>query len=564
MDGMKSGFFLNFYQKIRNNLKSEEIQAFTESNSNQERFNFAYRVSHVHDRLKIHRHERGSPLQPDKDEIFFYKDLKCAMEMKKVGNKFFQNQQWMEALNFYNKSYIMMPKENSTDISIIFANRSAVLYHTQQYDAALKEIERAVDENYPKDLMYKLKERKARCLLAKKNHVEALKAFQEDVKALDDSSLPHEKKMKLERDAQIMIKLMQKNLEIEAKTKKSLKTFQVKEAKKDKKEVVDRFICDAVSFEYTESEGRFAKAGKDIKLGTYLVQEKPHVACLLQIYSQTHCQTCFKRTNVPITCPNCADVIFCSEKCRDEALKTFHQFDFDFIGSLVYHNLQFTQFNAHEISELQYKGKGDVGTSTFIGGGLYPTVAFFNHSCDPGVVRYFNGNVIMVRALKHIPAGEVVAENYGPIFTQVAREERQAQLMKQYHFKCLCKPCLENWPMFREMDDNILRFRCDGHNRTCKNVLLVPLDVNEFMIKCIECGESTNIMKGLKALQDTDMIFKAATRLLEAGDTKNSLGKFVENLDLMDQSLVPPFRSYHLTQQGIRRCIIEFGNKTFL
>lgn len=42
--------------------------------------------------------------------------------------------------------------------------------------------------------------------------------------------------------------------------------------------------------------------------------------------------------------------------------------------------------------------------------------------------------------------------------------------------------------------------RCDSGN-DCTNVLLVPTDVNEFMIKCTECGGSTNIMKGLKALQ---------------------------------------------------------------
>lgn len=230
----------------------------------------------------------------------------------------------------------------------------------------------------------------------------------------------------------------------------------------------------------------------------------------------------------------------------------------------MYHNLQFMQFNAHEISELQYKGKNDSGTSAFIGGGLYPTVAFFNHSCDPGVVRYFNGNVVTLRAIKRIPAGEVVAENYGPIFTQEPKDERQSHLLNQYRFSCLCTPCLENWPTFKKMDDSFLRFRCDSGVSECKNVLLVPIDTNEFMIKCTECGESTNIMKGLKSLQDTDMLFKMATKQHEAGDIKGALSKYVENLDLLDKTLVPPFRSFHLTQQGIRRCIIEFGNKAYL
>lgn len=216
---------------------------------------------------------------------------------------------------------------SANDISIIFANRSAVLYHTAQYDAALVEIERSITANYPKDMMYKLKERKARCMLAKKNHVAALKAFQEDVQALDDSNLPNDKRMKLERDAQIMIKLMQKNLDMEARMKKTQKFAPVPAPKNKPKEAVEHFVSDTVAFDFSDSEGRFAKAARDVKLGTYLVQEKPHVACLLQIYSQSHCQFCFKRTNVPIACSNCADVIFCSPKCRDAACNSYHRFE---------------------------------------------------------------------------------------------------------------------------------------------------------------------------------------------------------------------------------------------
>lgn len=112
MDGFKSGFFLNFYQNTRNSLKSEEIQAFTSLTSNPERFKFVHHVSQIDTKLGLKRHERESQHQVNKDEIHFYKDLNCALEMKKIGNKFFQNQQWNDALNFYNKSYIMLPVEN--------------------------------------------------------------------------------------------------------------------------------------------------------------------------------------------------------------------------------------------------------------------------------------------------------------------------------------------------------------------------------------------------------------------------------------------------------------------
>ena len=236
----------------------------------------------------------------------------------------------------------------------------------------------------------------------------------------------------------------------------------------------------------------------------------------------------------------------------------------NYIGYLMYHNIQFMQFNAHEIAELQYQGKGDSGKSVFIGGGLYPTLALFNHSCDPGVVRHYVGNMVVVRSIKKILAGSIVAENYGPIFTQVPKEERQVQLLDQYKFMCMCVPCNDDWPTFKDMNDRILRFRCEGLDNKCKNVLLIPTDINEFMIKCTECGESTNIMKGLKSLQDTDILFKTATRLHETNDYKGALAKYMEMVNLLDLSLAPPFRDFHLAQQGVRRCILETGNKVHL
>jgi hypothetical protein len=113
MDGIKSGFFLNFYQNTRNTLKSDEIQTFTALKSNPERFKFANRVTKIEEKLGLKRHERDSRHKVNKEEIHFYKDQLCALEMKKVGNKFFQGQQWNEALNFYNKSYLMLPSESS-------------------------------------------------------------------------------------------------------------------------------------------------------------------------------------------------------------------------------------------------------------------------------------------------------------------------------------------------------------------------------------------------------------------------------------------------------------------
>lgn len=61
--------------------------------------------------------------------------------------------------------------------AIALANRSAALYHLEKFSLALSDIELA-EKGYPKENMYKLKERAARCHLANKNLEQAMKAFQ--------------------------------------------------------------------------------------------------------------------------------------------------------------------------------------------------------------------------------------------------------------------------------------------------------------------------------------------------------------------------------------------------
>lgn len=65
-----------------------------------------------------------------------------------------------------------------------------------------------------------------------------------------------------------------------------------------------------------------------------------------------------------------------------------------YIGCLMLRHLQILQFNAHEVSELKNLSQSDDAKDSLtkyenctIGAGLYPTLALFNHSCDPSIVR---------------------------------------------------------------------------------------------------------------------------------------------------------------------------------
>lgn len=71
--------------------------------------------------------------------------------------------------------FFFFPTEQ--DFAILLANRSAALYHMEKYDHALQDIELA-EVNYPVELLHKLKERSARCHLARKNLERALRSFQ--------------------------------------------------------------------------------------------------------------------------------------------------------------------------------------------------------------------------------------------------------------------------------------------------------------------------------------------------------------------------------------------------
>lgn len=98
----------------------------------------------------------------------------------------------------------------------------------------------------------------------------------------------------------------------------------------------------------------------------------------------------------------------------------------------------------------------------------------------------------MVRAIKTIAEGEPVNENYGPIYTRKAREQRRKALKERYWFDCCCQACEENWPKINELKNDALRFRCAV--KTCRKPLLVPMDTMTPFITCSACKKSNNIL----------------------------------------------------------------------
>lgn len=99
-----------------------------------------------------------------------------ALEYRSQGNKAFCRRKDAEALKFYTKS-VSLSLNESEELAIAYANRSAVLFKLGKFDLCILDIDRALSNSYPKPLKYKLYERKGKCLLEIGRHFEAKSLF---------------------------------------------------------------------------------------------------------------------------------------------------------------------------------------------------------------------------------------------------------------------------------------------------------------------------------------------------------------------------------------------------
>lgn len=157
-------------------------------------------------------------------------------------------------------------------------------------------MEEAARLGYPKELFYKLEERRARCLLALKRHDEAVQAFRRALQALDDTRIPLERKQKFEMDIRMMLAVMDKSKQLNETAPKNLPRVNGKQSLCSQRSEENRgkFIpekqrnprypaCSSVVEIKNNGgdAGRHAVATREIAPGEILIVERPHCAFLL-------------------------------------------------------------------------------------------------------------------------------------------------------------------------------------------------------------------------------------------------------------------------------------------
>ncbi|KAJ8922977.1 hypothetical protein NQ315_001525 [Exocentrus adspersus] len=229
------------------------------------------------------------------------------------------------------------------------------------------------------------------------------------------------------------------------------------------------------------------------------------------------------------------------------------------VGELLLFHLQMLQFNAHEVYETrrapEHRFKGS--KAVYIGVAVYPTVALFNHDCYPAVTRHFVGKEIVIKAARLLRPDEVVAENYGPIFTRKCLQERQRSLSSRYWFECRCKACTFNWPTLDAgLEDYSKKIKCS--NESCSFYFTLPLSSDA--LNCPKCNETVSLTEHVRLLKRCEKEFDEGIRAMDSDEPETAVGMLCPAIDTFHRVSQPPYKAVHLAEHALQLCAADSGN----
>ncbi|CRL06484.1 CLUMA_CG019432, isoform A [Clunio marinus] len=227
------------------------------------------------------------------------------------------------------------------------------------------------------------------------------------------------------------------------------------------------------------------------------------------------------------------------------------------VGTLLFAYLQALQFNAHEIAETVSSGHKFIKSRiNYIGVGIYEVGAMFNHECYPSITRYFNSTYLIFNSIRPHAKGEIIAENYGPIFTKQTLQERQRNLASRYWFKCSCQACKENWPVLDKLN-NKCRIRCPDDS--CKGFFNYPQDYMK-QVKCRVCKKNVSLQMSVNLLLEAEDLFEQGAVHMDAENVNDAVQSFKTGIEIFHKVALPPHRDLHIAQESLRACLSTEGN----
>ncbi|GLH10314.1 SET and MYND domain-containing protein 4 [Gryllus bimaculatus] len=266
-----------------------------------------------------------------------------AKSLREEGNKIFQLKDYVKCLCIYTESIKYAPVQ-SEELSLSFANRSAVLFRTCNYEGAIIDIEQAFSHGYPQHLSYKLHQRKAECLIGLEKYSDAVTEFKlarDTLRAVKDMS--DEKKAQISKSIEkaindAMVQLTTENKHDKLKTSNENGTMPELPVPVQGLNEDFPYASKSLSLRESKESGRHVVAVSNISVGDILFVEKPFAWVLLPENYQDRCHHCCSLFGVPVPCWECTTVLYCSELCRKDSWNEYHKWEC-YGGLDVIHNV---------------------------------------------------------------------------------------------------------------------------------------------------------------------------------------------------------------------------------
>lgn len=149
-----------------NEMLGKVYVTFAKKSTEEDKFLYTYKMLKEYNRLPTIALKKPTDI----------KNNNLSQQVRSLGNVKFQNKNYVDSLWEYYTS-VRVAKNGSRDYALALANRSAALYHLEEYDDCISDIHRALASKYPNELAYKLYEREIKCLVKIKKISDATAKF---------------------------------------------------------------------------------------------------------------------------------------------------------------------------------------------------------------------------------------------------------------------------------------------------------------------------------------------------------------------------------------------------
>lgn len=266
---------------------------------------------------------------------FNSKNNKQSDLYRSTGNQIYAKSAFDLALKSYTRA-IKLAEKSSKSLSLGYANRSAVLFALKKFKLCQEDIKLSLYFGYPDELHYKVFERLGKCYVELSLYEKALESFKQCLNSLDFAKISAEQLKEKRSFLDEMIskysgmvdKIMDNNDNPNYIYKPSCPAIQ---------DPNSTYLSASKSFSIMsdETQGRYAVASKDIKVGEIILIEKPFASVCLPECFETHCYLCLTRFFIGHPCRNCSTVLYCSIDCEDKSWTKSHQFECNFLNILT-------------------------------------------------------------------------------------------------------------------------------------------------------------------------------------------------------------------------------------